>query len=336
MVVPLPEGDLERDRFPSFSVIIAAYQAAGTVGEAVASALSQTLPPLEVIVCDDGSTDDIEGALSAYRERIVLFHKRNGGEGSAKNTAARAASGDFVVILDADDVFLPERLEALAELASARPDLDVLTTNAFLDLGGRTVARYYPDIATFPVDEQRRRILEDSCAIFGLAAVRRDRLLAFGGFDEEMTTSADWECWMRLAVSGVRFGLVDEPLARYRLGPDSLTADKVKEWRGCVMALEKVAALPGLGSADRATLRRSLVHHRCQAMLTEAEASLRRGSADSSRRALSVALGRGFGMPTRVKAVTAALAPRTARRILLRREKLTGRSRLARVVGRGA
>lgn len=119
---------------PTFSVAIAAYQAAGTVGQAVASALAQTLPPVDVAVCDDGSTDEIDAALAPYRDRIVLVRQENRGEAAAKNAAARATSGEFVAFLDADDLYYPERLAALGELAAARPDLDVLTTNADLEV----------------------------------------------------------------------------------------------------------------------------------------------------------------------------------------------------------
>src|SRR5919109_1464927 len=72
-----------------------------------------TAPPHEVIVCDDGSTDDLEGALAPYRDRIVLVHKENGGGASALNAAAAGASGDFLVVLDSDDAYLPTRLEGI-------------------------------------------------------------------------------------------------------------------------------------------------------------------------------------------------------------------------------
>src|SRR5215212_948346 len=98
---------------PSFSVIIAAHQAAPFIADALASVARQTLPPLETIVCDDGSTDDLAGALAPYAETVVLIRQPHRGVGAAKDTAARAASGDFVAVLDADDIFLPRRLEAL-------------------------------------------------------------------------------------------------------------------------------------------------------------------------------------------------------------------------------
>ena len=109
---------------------MAAFQAAETIGEAVESALAQTLPPHEIIICDDGSTDDIGGAIARFGERVRLLRQEHRGPGAAKQTASEAASGEFVVVLDADDTFHPRRLEALGEAAAARPDLDLLTTDA--------------------------------------------------------------------------------------------------------------------------------------------------------------------------------------------------------------
>src|SRR5262249_10457565 len=149
------------------------------------SVLAQTLRPQEIVVCDDGSTDDLDSSLAPYLGRITLLRQRNRGEGSAKNAATRAATGDFVVMLDADDTFLPERLEGLAELARSRPDLDILTTDAFLESEGQTVRQVYSGEWTFEVDDQRRAILERNF-VFGPAAINRERLLEVGGFDPSL------------------------------------------------------------------------------------------------------------------------------------------------------
>ena len=316
---------------PTFSVIIAAWNAAHLVGEAVESALAQTLPPLEVVVCDDASEDDLTGALRPFGDRVTLVRIPHGGEGAAKNAAARHATADFVAILDADDVYLPGRLEALAALARSRPELDVLTTNSYLELEGRTIGTYYPTVATFPEEDQVTGIITGSSAIFGAAAVRRERMLDAGGFAVEMRTAADWELWMRLAIGGARFGLVDEPLHRYRLQPDSLTADKASEWRGCVEALERVReAATTAGPEVRAAYELSLHTHREWALLAEAERSLRDGSPDARSRARAVAFGPGFAARTRAKALVATAAPGLAARLLERRERRTGVTRLAR------
>src|SRR5262249_14579403 len=121
---------------PTFSVVIAAYNVADVISGAIESALDQSHAPHEVIVCDDGSTDDLDRVLEPYADRITVIRQENGGEGSAKNAAARAASGEFVAILDADDEYLPGRLQALSQLALARPDLDILTSDAYLAVDG--------------------------------------------------------------------------------------------------------------------------------------------------------------------------------------------------------
>jgi hypothetical protein len=275
-----------------------------------------------VIVCDDGSTDDIEGALAPYRDRIVLIRQANRGEAGAKNTAARAASGDFVAILDADDVYLPRRLEALAELAAARPDLDILTTDAYLELGGDVLRRSYTGGFRFITDDQRRGILEDNF-IFGHAAVRRERLLDIAGFDESILHATDWDCWIRLILDGSSAGLVDEPLSRYRVQIGSLSSQRTRMFAGRVATLEKAVARADLTPHEREIAERSLVRYRKLLTLARARDGLEARSPEARRRALTVALGREFAARTRLKALAAAIAPSAARRLLAGRERET-------------
>jgi glycosyltransferase involved in cell wall biosynthesis len=322
-LAPHPPGPLEPGPAPEISVIIAAYQAADTVGEAIESALTQTRPPHEIVVCDDGSTDDLERAVDPYRERIVFLTKPHGGEGSAKNAAARAATGEFVAILDADDVYLPGRLEALAELSSERPDLDILTTDAYLEAEGEVVRRAYDETWAFEVADQRRAILERNF-VFGHAAVRRSMLLGAQGFDESIRWTTDWECWLRLIFAGSRAGLVDEPLSRYRLHERALSSRRAAMLRGRVMTLEKASAHAmdlGLTSGERETLARSIALHRRLAAVEEAREALHGEDPTARRRALAIATGRGYSMPTRLKAAAAGLSPGLARRLMLRRRR---------------
>ena len=306
----------------TFSVIIAAYQSAETIAEAIESALGQTVPPLEVVVCDDGSTDDLAGAVVPYRDRISMIRQDNRGEGAAKNAAARVARGEFVAILDADDVYLPERLEALAELASARRDLDILTSDAYLEVDGRTVRTCYGDDWSFDVEDQRAAILERNF-IFGLAAVRRSRLVSVGGFDETLRTATDWDCWIRLILTGSAAGLVDEPLARYRLHRASLSADRAALYRGRAAVLAKAAEDPALTPDERAAVGRNLRAQRASARLAEAHEALRGARPGARRRAFGVVAESALPLGTRLKAAAAVLAPRAAgRRIELKQDRL--------------
>ena len=135
---------------PTFSIVIAAYQAESTVAEAVSSALRQTYPALEVIVCDDGSTDGTAGVLNSFGGAITVIRQDNRGEAAAKNLAVRHARGDYVVVLDADDVFLPRRLEALAWLAMRHPDLDILATDAVVEADGEPIRTGLPSGVALP------------------------------------------------------------------------------------------------------------------------------------------------------------------------------------------
>jgi hypothetical protein len=319
---------------PTFTVVIAAYNAAGTIAEAVDSALAQTMPALEVIVCDDGSTDGIATALQPYGDRVMYLRKQRGGAASARNAALEHAKGEFFAVLDADDAYLPRRLEALTELAVARPDLDILCTDAFLEVDFRVVERF-GEACPFEIVNQRSAILERCFCAW--PAVRQATLVAAGGFDESLHTGSDWECAIRLVHSGAVAGVVDEPLYRYRLHDRSVTADRVRTLRDRVAFLERIRQTYDLGVGERAALARSLRRQRASLALTEAEAALRARSRHARSRAFAAARTRSVGLRSRAAAFAAALAPRAAARALERRDTHDGRSRLRRSVeGRAA
>ncbi len=320
IAVPPPERPIAPVPAPTFSVLVAAYQAAETIGEAIQSALGQTVPPHEIVVCDDGSTDDLEAALAPFLSRIVLLRQANGGEASAKNAAARAATGDFVAILDADDVYLPGRLEALGALASVRPDLDLLTTDAYLEVDGRVVRRVYDADWTFEVDDQRREILRRNF-VFGLAAVRRQRLLDGGGFDEGIRFTTDWECWIRLILTGTRAGAVLEPLARYRVRPTSLSADRTRMTAGRLQSLRKGLEHPAVRPEEKEAGLATLAAFERELAVLQLRDAVREGGAGTRRLALDLAFDHRTPLRTRVKALAAALAPRVARRLLRGRDE---------------
>jgi glycosyltransferase involved in cell wall biosynthesis len=310
-------------------VTIPAYQAAGVIGQAVESALDQTSPAHEVIVCDDGSTDDLEAALAPYRKRVLLLRKENGGGASALNMAARAASGEFISLLDADDAYEPERLEAVGELAAARPDLDIVMTDSYMELEDQVVGRFSQE-TPFAAKAQRTAIL-DRCFI-AWPAVRRDRLLAIGGFDEALRIAYDWDFWIRLLFDRARAGLVDVPLHRYRISAESLSGDRPKALRERVAILDKLTDNDTLTKGERIVLRKSLASKRARANLAEAQAALREGALVARKRALMVMVGRGYGLPTRLNAMLAVLSPRLAARRLECQEARTGRSLLRRSI----
>jgi cellulose synthase/poly-beta-1,6-N-acetylglucosamine synthase-like glycosyltransferase len=319
---PASRDPVETQGIPTFSIAIALYQAADTVTEAVESALSQTLPALEVIVYDDGSADYPERALARYGDRIRLIRRPHRGVGAAKRAATEAASGEYVAILDADDVYLPTRLEALAQLAAARPDLGVLTTNAYLEAGGRFLRPYYDAEHPFPIEDQRAEILKRNF-VLGNAAVKRALLQRIGGFDETLASAEDWDCWIRLILAGSMAGLIDEPLARYRLRPGGLSSRRVAHLRERVRVTEKVLSNPDLRPEERPIADSAVIHQRRQLAVAEARAALLEARPGAWRQALRVARDPGLPLGARARAATAAVAPGFARWLLERRERET-------------
>jgi glycosyltransferase involved in cell wall biosynthesis len=270
-LVPTPKAALARGPVPSFSIVIRTYNSTATLPEAVASALAQTAPALEVIVCDDGSTDDVAGALSEQRDHIRLLRKPNGGGASALNHAARAAVGDFVAILDADDVYDPRRIEALGLLAAERPDLDIVTTDVHLEVEGARVGSFNAS-TPFVVDDQRAGILR-SCFVGGWPAVRRERVLAIGGWDESLKIANDWDCWLRLIFDGAAAGLVNEPLMSYRIRDRSLTSDRLASLAERIVVLERARKQPSLTPDERRLLGASIRWQRSRLRLESVRAA---------------------------------------------------------------
>jgi glycosyltransferase involved in cell wall biosynthesis len=318
LLAPRPVGSKSRGKVPTFSAIIAAYQASEFIADAIESLLAQTLQPAEIIVCDDGSTDALDAALTPYGDRIMLLRKENGGEASAKNMAALAASGEFVAILDADDVYSPERLEALADLSVQRPDLDILTTDCFVVASGRVIRNCYDAGYRFEIGDQRRGILERNFVGPGLMAVRRDALLAVGAFDEAFRHATDWDCWIRMIFAGSRAGLVDEPLAEHRVRATSLASDRPRQLQAYVAVLAKAAVRSDLTVEERAVLSRSLAAQRRRLAFRQAENALIEARPDARRLALEIALDGGFPYRTRLRAALAAAVPSLAGRRLAR------------------
>jgi Glycosyl transferase family 2 len=319
-LAPATTDPLAPGAAPTFSVIVAAYNVADVIGDALESIRGQTVAPHEVIVCDDGSADDLERALEPYRAEIVFLRKANGGEASAKNAAARAAQGDFVLVLDADDVYLPRRVEAISELACVRPDLDILTSDALLVANGRPVRHVYDRSWTFEVEDQRRAILQRNF-IFGHAAVRRELLLASGGFDESILWTTDWDLWLRLILHGAVAGCVTEPLSLYRLWETSLTARRRDLALGRLATLEKARSNRDLRAVEVPVLEASLRAYRRIFAVEDLRASAVARKADVRRQALRLLAARGYPPRLRAEAAVIAAAPALACRLLKRRAR---------------
>ncbi len=209
------------------SVLIPAYNVERWIAAAIDSALAQDHPAIEVVVVDDGSTDGTAAIVESYADRVVFVRQANRGLAGARNTALRHASGSIIGLLDADDVWAPTRTSRAISLLRADPGLGVVTTDAWLIEGDRpTDRRFYGDWhgVEFALGDQLGAIANHNFVFVG-AYIRRELFERHGTFDENLRRAEDYDLWVRFLLGGERFGIVDEPLAGYRVRPDSLSAD---------------------------------------------------------------------------------------------------------------
>ena len=201
---------------PLVSVVIASYNYGRFLPAAVESALRQTHSPLEVVVVDDGSMDGSEEVLDSFRDRVNVIRQANRGVSGARNRGIESCRGELVAFLDADDVWLPEKLERQVERLE-RPSVGMVCCELELmdEQGqslGRTTTRRF-DGATL---EELALLRGPGVPGAGSSAlVRREVLDEVGFFDETLSTSADWDFCRRVACRW-DIDIVREPLVRYR------------------------------------------------------------------------------------------------------------------------
>ena len=198
------------------SVIIPNYNYSEYVCEAVDSALGQTYQNKEVIVVDDGSTDNSVELLAKYGDKIRLIAQKNAGVCAARNNGVAASSGELIAFLDADDVWMPEKLEKQVAQFLADPNV-VLSHVGMEDIDADdTVLATHLDGMSGKVSSHM--LLFEEAVILGAcsgAVVRRKPFETLGGFDKRMSTAADWDFCFRISRLG-DVAFVREPLLKYR------------------------------------------------------------------------------------------------------------------------
>lgn len=210
------------NRSPKVSVIIPTYNRAHYITEAIESVLAQTYSHFEIIVIDDGSTDDTREILKKYTDKMKYLYQPNQGVAVARNRGLREARGEYVAFLDSDDCWVAEKLEKQVAYLNEHPEVAVVCAEVFLIDSAGCVLRHLRHDPTLPLTFDN--LFDQSLVHVPTTLVRKRCVEAVGGFDPSLRTSQDYDLWLRMSHRWP-FHYMDEPLAKYRVHEKALTCD---------------------------------------------------------------------------------------------------------------
>ena len=248
-----------KQSMPTVSVIIPTYNSAQYVVEAVESVLAQTWQDFEILVIDDGSTDETEQVLRRYKNPVRYLHQSNGGVAVARNRGIQESRGRYLAFLDADDTWLPDKLEFQINELQKHPQTQACYsafTIVDADLNPLGISR----------SQRQNSALEDLLThgniIGSICTVLCERSLfdEVGGFDPKLSQCADWDMWVRLAAH-TEFLYLDEPLVTYRQHSTNMSRNAPLLEHDSLQVLTKGFAMPALSESLRAKRQTALARN---------------------------------------------------------------------------
>ncbi len=219
---------------PKVSVIIPAYNAMKYLPETLESVLKQTFTDFEVVIVDDGSSDNIsEWANQIIDDRVRLISKHNQGTPVARNTGILNSSGEYIAFLDADDIWEASKLEKQVNYLDSHPLVGLVDVwTALIDENGN----FMNQIINNNIEDDVRRIVIEACNAFIASGsspmIRRTCFDKVGLFDVEIKFAEDVDMWIRIGIH-YHFGVVKESLVQYRQHPNNKS-------RNCQSMLEDI------------------------------------------------------------------------------------------------
>lgn len=217
------------------SVVIATYNRATQVKEAIDSVLAQTAPVREIIVVDDGSRDNTREQLLAYGDKVRPFFQKNGGASAARNLAMREAKGEWIAFLDDDDVWLPNKIERQMEIASANPALGLVYCSDYA-VDEQLKILYTRNAAITNRGDVFERLLIKNFIFTSCVMARRSAVEKAGYMNLDFKFAQDWDLWLKIAAKHP-VDFAPEPLVLYRqssagcLTKDMKAEDRLREMK---------------------------------------------------------------------------------------------------------
>lgn len=236
--------DISTSHQPLVSVVIATYNMGQYIGQAVESVLNQSWTNLEIIVVDDGSTDNTPDVMQRFleNEKVVYIKNENQGQPKAKNCGIKNAKGEFIAFCDADDLWEPNKLEVQMPLFST-PKIGIVYSE---------ISNINPNNERFfrPSNEKRYagnvidKMLLENFVPFGTSVIRRACVEKNGMFDEQFRMGIDWDLWLRYAMDW-EFAFTSEPTYIYRIWEGQMSNNYRGRYKHAHLILQKFIALHG-------------------------------------------------------------------------------------------
>jgi glycosyltransferase involved in cell wall biosynthesis len=223
------------------SVVIPAYNCGPFIAETLESVLGQTLPPDEVVVVDDGSTDDTAERVAAYADRVRYVYQQNARTAAARNRGIAETSGELIAFVDGDDVWHPTKLQRQVRILGERPELSAIGTRLidwpeeqFRPAGELPAGA----VVRLPIE----RMLVKNYLATSSIVVRRELINRVGGFDTELHGPEDYDLWLRIGLVA-ELAMLELPLTGYRNIPGSLGKQGDTMRIGLARILRKLEAM---------------------------------------------------------------------------------------------
>jgi glycosyltransferase involved in cell wall biosynthesis len=230
------------------SVVIATYNYSQFLAESVASVLAQTWGDIEVIVVDDGSTDETESIMRRWQddERVSYVRQAHRGAAAAYNAGLMKAAGEYLAVQGADDAWLPEKLALQVAALDAQPAIGlVYSDTTVVDTDGVPQRRHFYDTGRVPhVGRVLPMLLLENFVPASSVVMRRGALQAVGLHEETLEVCEDWDLWLRIAAR-FEFGYVDAPLVRTRRHGRNAHLRAASNVRDSFRVLERVPQVVG-------------------------------------------------------------------------------------------
>ncbi len=220
---------------PKVSIVIPTYNREKIICKAIDSALSQTCKNLEIIIIDDGSTDNTKAVLEKYGSRLNYFYQDNKGISGARNTGINRSSGDYIAFLDSDDYWLPDKLEKQIALFLKYPEFGMVACQcASIGADGQFRQKNRPGKSgSVLLDLFKKNFIRTSSAV-----IKSECFLKSGLFDENLKECEEYDLWLRIAAH-YQVGFINEPLAVYTDNPKGASTDSLRGRLYRLQVLEK-------------------------------------------------------------------------------------------------